>query len=251
MSNLKLGKLPATHDSRDFKLSRYLTKKDFKTAPVGFGHAKLVQSQWGMLGNDYVGDCAIAGPMHATMLWNAAAGHQVSFTTAQALKTYSAITGYDPRDPNTDQGTNMRDALKYRQKYGLVDANGVTHKIGAYISIDPKNTTQLLQALYLGEAVEIGFEVPESAMTQFDQGKPWTVSHGSQIVGGHDIPIVGRPNAEGLQAVTWGQLQNLSFGFYKTYNDEAWVCISEDMLNNGKSLEGFDLQQLQDDLSKL
>lgn len=250
-SDLKLGKQPATKDDRDLLFAKYRTTAKPKPAPVGYGHKNLVRNQWGMLGNDEWGDCAEAGPCHATMLWNAAAGRQVHFTTQNALDAYSAITGFNPDDPNTDQGSNMRDVLKYRQHHGLTDADGRLHTIGAYVSIQPKDFHALLDALYLFEVVEIGFEVPSSAMDQFRAGKPWTVVHGSPIEGGHDVPIIGRPNAEGLECVTWAAVQHLSEGFYEKYNDEAWAVVSEEMLTGGKSLEGFDLAALNADLEAL
>lgn len=254
---LQLGKLPPTPDDRDLQLVNYLAPVALKQAPVGYGHQALVQAPFGMLGNDRWGDCAIAGPMHATMVWNAAAGKQISFTDAQAIVTYSAITGFNPdvgppgQNP-TDRGTSIRDALRYRQQTGLIDANGATHKIGAYLAIPPGDIKSLLRALYLFEAVEIGFQVPRSAMSQYLNGKPWTVVPGSPIQGGHDVPVVARPNAEGLTAITWGTLQRLSFGFYTTYNDEAWAVVSPEILNGqGKSLEGFDLASLNTDLNAL
>lgn len=249
--NLKLGKLPPVEDKRDLKFSDYLVST-LKPAPVGYGHASLVKNDWGMLGNDYYGDCTCAGAAHRAMVWNAAGGRQISFKTQDVLGVYSAVTGFDPNDPSTDQGAMIRDVLKYCRNTGMKDANGVVHKIGAYVSIDAKDFKQLLQALYLFEVVEIGFEVPAFAMDQFNDGDPWVLeNHNTQIEGGHDVPIVGRPNAEGLQVVTWGQIQKMGKGFYEKYNDEAWAIISPEMLNNGISLEGFNLQQLTEDLAKI
>lgn len=247
---LKLGKLPPTKDSRDLRLADYLTARKVKAAPKGFGHEALVPS-WGMLLNDQLGDCEIARQLHSVMLWNACAGRQVTFTDEEAERVYSAVTGYDPRDPASDQGTVMRDCLKYAQKNGVVDADGVTHRIGAYLAIDAKDTALLLHALYLCDQVAIGFEVPQSAMSQFYYGRPWTVVRGSPRIGGHAIEVVGRPAAEGLEAVTWGQLQRLTFGFYRVYNDEAWAVISPEALNGGRTLEGFDVAALQEDLAAL
>lgn len=255
---VQLGKKPAAPSPSDFKMATYFADvSKLKAAPVGFTHANLVTSPWGMLGNDRWGDCVAAEAAHGTMLWNAAAGRQVKFTDAGVLAFYSAVTGFDPHagppggNP-TDQGTNMGEALAYRRKVGIADSNGALHRVGAYLSISPKSFGELLQALYLFEAVAIGFEFPESAMTQFGQGKPWTVVKGSQIVGGHDVLIEGRPNAEGLDVVTWGRRQRMSRGFYEAYNDEAWAIVSPEMLSAaGRSLEGFDVAALEADLGRL
>ena len=71
----------------------------------------------------------------------------------------------------------MRDNLKYAQQKGAVDSDGATHKIGAYVAV-PVSTTMLLRALWLCDEVAMGFNVPESAMEQFQAGKPWTVVKG-------------------------------------------------------------------------
>jgi hypothetical protein len=39
--------------------------------------------------------------------------------------------------------------------------------------------------------------------------------------------------------------------FYAKYCDEAWAILSPEMLDAGKSPEGFDLIQLQSDLNAL
>jgi hypothetical protein len=51
--------------------------------------------------------------------------------------------------------------------------------------------------------------------------------------------------------VTWGRIQQMTTQFYKKYCDEAWAILSPEMLRAGKSLEGFDLKQLQDHLKAL
>lgn len=250
---MKLGKLPPTHDDRDLRFARYVTVPKVRTAPKGFGHHGLVP-RWGMLKNDELGDCEIARQLHAVMLWNATVGRPVEFTDSEAVRVYSAVTGYVPGDRSTDRGTRMRDCLRYAQKIGVTDSNGNVHRIGAYLRINPKDTTQLLRALYLCQQVAIGFEVPRSAMRQAEEGKPWTLNGATpnDIIGGHAVEIVARPTAEAVDTVTWGKLQRMTFGFYRRFNDEAWAVISEEALNaDGRTLEGFNLEQLQADLANL
>ncbi|HJZ73307.1 MAG TPA: hypothetical protein VKE51_16300 [Vicinamibacterales bacterium] len=263
----KLGKKPATYDSRDLLFAKYRTSEPLPSHPKHFGHEKLVAAQgWQMLGNGPdntvapgftgAGDCVFAGGDHETMLWTIEGGQPATFTGANAIHDYSAVTGYNPHapvDPNgenpTDQGTNVRDALKYRQKTGLIDAKGTRHRIGAYVALEVGNLNQLLEALYLFGIVGIGIEFPESAMDQFDQGKPWSVVAGAKIAGGHYIPLVAYRQM--LECVTWGRIQKVTSSFYSKYCDEAWAILSPEMLASGKSPEGFDLAQLQSDLNAL
>ena len=84
-----------------------------------------------MLGNDQVGDCVIAAMLHYIMAAQANVGKSVTFTTQQALDLYSAITGYNPSDPSTDQGTAWTDALAYWQSTGCCG-----HKILGWAAVD-------------------------------------------------------------------------------------------------------------------
>lgn len=247
---LKFGKKPVVYDRRDLQFMRYRTGV-LPAHPAQFGHENLIGADaWGMLGNDTVGDCVFAGSDHETMLWTTEAGDSAMFTPENAIADYSAVTGYDPNDPSTDKGTDVRQALQYRQQTGLIDASGNRHKIGAYLALEPGNFDSLLETMYLFSAVGIGIEVPQSAMDQFNAGQPWSVVHGSQeMVGGHYAPLVAERG--NLICVTWGRLQQMTLQFYMKYCDEAWAILSPEMLKEGVSLEGFDLAQLKADLTDL
>lgn len=242
MARFKLGKLPAQYDHRDLLMAKYLDISKLPPIPDQFGHETLI-SDWGMLGNNNWGDCVWAGAGHETMLWTKeSAVTDASFTDANVLSDYSAVTGFTQSDPNTDQGTDMHDAMKYRRQTGIVDSSGKRHKIGAYIWLEPGNVQHLLAAVYLFGAVGVGFEFPGSAMDQFNSGLPWAVVGGSQIQGGHYVPVVA--NRKNLVAVTWGQLQQMTTGFYQKFNDESVAMISADFLTSGKTPEGFDVKSL-------
>lgn len=240
MKEFKLGKTapePVGFMLRDFTNPAKLPKP-----PKYFGHEDLMKKDWGMLGNDVAGDCVIASKMHIQMLLCAIGECEVDFTTENALSVYTTITGYDPGDPSTDNGTNMTDAASYWRKTGIPDKAGKLHKIEAYIGFDPSNITELYQALYLFGAVDIGVQFPASAMDQFGKGKAWSVVKGSRIEGGHDIPIIAKRKS--IQCVTWGKTQNMTVGFYGKYNDESFAYVSKESLINNKSPEGFDAESL-------
>ena len=132
---LKLGKKPARPGAVKLKLAKYLVKPKLPTPPKVFGHEALIGPNWEMLGNDQYGDCVWAGAAHETMLWNKEAARAVTFNNQSVLKDYSAVTGFNPNDPNTDQGTDMQVAASYRRKTGVLDANGKRHKVIAYLAL--------------------------------------------------------------------------------------------------------------------
>jgi len=244
---MKLGKLPARKDAVKLKLSNYGT---LPVAPKSFKLFTTVSDWQGMLGNDRYGDCVWAGADHETILWNAERGQAVRFTEQNALSDYSAVTGFNPNDPNSDQGTDMQQAASYRRKTGVTDASGKRHTVAAYLAITPGNKDELKQAIYLFSNVGIGIEFPDYAMYQFNAGKSWHLQRGGTIEGGHYIPAVGY-DGRYVYVVTWGKVQKMSWGFFAKYCDEAIVYLSDEFLTGALSPEGFNLSALNNDLAQL
>jgi len=212
-----------------------------------------------MLGNDQWGDCVFAGTAHQTMVWNRLGSKiTVPFNDNVVLGDYSAVTGFDPNagpsgNNSTDQGTDVHDGLNYIRNTGVQDSTGTRHKIAAYVALDPKNWDQLMLATYIFSAVGIGFEFPNSAMTQFNRNEIWDVVPGAVIEGGHYVPVVGTmARTKVATVVTWGRRQQLTRAFYELYNDEAYGILSPEQLrSSGTDLHNFDLVTLQADLAAL
>ena len=248
-----LGKKPAREGAIKFRFARYFDKVALPTPPKVFGHYARVHNQWGMLANDQCGDCVWAGAAHETMLWVMTNRKDVTFDDKSVLSDYSAQTGFDPADPiNTDNGTDMQEAASYRRKIGIVDANGVRHKVDAYAAIEPGDIETLMLSTYLFGAAGVGIRFPISAEAQFDAGQPWDVVTGSRIDGGHYVPVVGRNSAGHILCVTWGRLHAMTPAFFNAYCDEAVAYIGTDWLNNNLiSPRGYDLDALRRDLAAI
>lgn len=247
---LKMGCKPATYDARDFCFAKYRTPVPLPPRPKEYGHEKAFPFDgWGMLGNSIAGDCVIAGGCHETMLWTKEGGKPATFSDETALADYAAITGYDPATGANDYGTQVRDALKYRQKIGLIDTNGNRHKIGAYVSLELGNLDHVEEAIYLFGAVGIAFQMTHSAQDQFSAGEPWSVIPGTSNIGGHYVSLVAR--RRWLLCVTWARLQGMTDRFVGSQMTEAWAIISPERMVNGLSPEHFDMDQLLADLDSL
>lgn len=245
---LKLGKKPARANSIKLKFSSLADPAQLPKPPNRFGHEKLVD-EWGMLGNDQYGCCVLAGAAHEHMLWSRMGeAPDCSFTTQSVLESYSAVTGFDPSRPDTDQGADMQQAASHRRLVGIKDGSGVYHKVEAYLAIDPGNLTEHWQAMWLFGAVGVGFRFPGYAMRQFELGKAWTVLKG-EIDGGHYVPLVAKRGY--LICVTWGKAQLMSPAFLGKYNDESVVYVTKESLTNRKSPEGFDYDALLQYLANL
>ena len=116
---------------------------------------------------------------------------------------------------------------------------------GEYLALAPGNPDQLAFAIYLFGAIGIGIKFPNTAMDQFNAGKPWDVANNAKIEGGHYIPGVGRDAKGNFVVVTWGKIQLMTPRFYKKYCDEVVAYVSDEaLLAGGKTLDGFNLAEL-------
>ena len=201
---------------------------------------------WGMLGNDSVGDCVIAWMMHHAMGMKAVAqaGTPLSFTTDQALQTYSAITGYVPGDPSTDNGTDPDTAATYWQQTGLYG-----DKILGYVNLDITNQDLVKYAHYTFGGIGISLEVPDYIMN-VPSGGSWSQTPGANttIDGGHQIyaPGYGR---QGWHIISWGTDYTFNLDFWSQYVQAAIAVVSTDWVKaSGVSPSGLNLQALLADL---
>jgi len=252
MLPLKFGKKPAQEDPRTLQLAKYAVSLPPPTSIFGFGGLYF---DWGMLGNDMYGDCVLAGAAHETMLWNRLRGGvDIPMSEEMTLQDYSDVTGFDPSDPSTDQGTWMLDALKYRVKDGVRDAGGGRHKIAAYVQLRAGDFEQAIQAAYVFGAIGIGFAVPETIWEQVDNGEYIDlVDPNAQLIGGHYVPGVGSRNSSArISIVTWGRRMQMTKRFYEAYVDEAYVMLSAEQIRaDGKGIHGLDIDQLRTDLEAI
>jgi hypothetical protein len=252
----RLGKQPKQTDHRTLQLAYYVKAGQSAPPSVNWG-AKI--TDWGMLGNNTVGDCAWAAQAHADMLWSSDTENvPVTFTTQEVLAAYSEVTGYNPDDngPNgnpTDKGTALLAALKYWRTTGIDD-----QKIDAFVEVDAKNTQQVQLALDLFGCLYVGLELPDAVLPKGpDDVPPWTVSpNGSQEnapdpSNGHCV-IYSAYDATGLTAVSWGTTIPVSWAFHTAYCDELYAMLSPNWLAaDGQDPQGLDLVALRRDLGEI
>lgn len=249
---MKLGKLPKRHDPRTIQLSDYIPAGAPPIPPATkFWEKRL--GYWGVLANERLGNCVLASAGHQTMLWTAYSGSEFIPSEDQIIADYSAITGYDPAqtDANgnnpTDNGTVMLDALNYRRKIGILG-----RRIEGYAALDPQNTAQVCQAIYLFVGIDSGLDFPQSAMDQFFAGKAWdVVRHDGGIQGGHCVYVCGY-DADGVYCITWGKVQFITWAFWKKYFVEAYSVLSPYVLDvKGLTPAGYGVDVLRNALGLL
>lgn len=253
---MRLGRKAVKQDSRTLRLADYLCR-ELPAAPVSVDWTKGL-TNWGMLLNNQLGDCTIAGAMHATMVWCAAQGLPETLTDALALSYYGKWCGYNPANPASDQGGILLDICKDWKAQGLDNFT-----LSAFASVDPKNIEHVKQAINLFGGAYIGVALPLSAQDQAE----WDVKPRSWICrwlgvpaespdptpgswGGHCVYAVGYDETT-VTVITWGGLLKMTWAFWTTYVDECYALLAPIWIGTKGSPQGFNLDQLTVDLGAI
>lgn len=240
---MKLGRKAVKIDSRTLRVSFYLDALTLPPPPDTTDWRKGVVL-WLMLANDTLGDCTIAGMIHAIMVWVLnTTGSLPAFTEQDAIDYYEKFDGYNPSDPYTDQGGILLDVLN---DWKAQQVNG--HFISGFAAVTTSNLTEVKQAATLFGGLYIGFNVPQSIMdTSSDPSVPWDVGGNTTNVGGHCVYVVGY-DADYIYVISWGAVYKMTYAFWLANVDEGYAVLSPDWLASNKAPNGFDLTQLQADI---
>lgn len=225
-------------------------------------------SSWLMLGNGPdnsipnlpnfggCGDCTVAGMGHMIdqVEWYAQSHTPATVTGAQAVAAYSAITGYNPANGSNDNGAELQQVLQWWTQNGFA---GYTPS--GFAEIDITNVALTQTCIDYFGAVYSGFAVPAIFETQFDNGQPWDVPRGragSQIVGGHCVPIIGY-DATYWYVLTWGAVQKVTYAALAKYwgtqeGGEGWVAVVPQLMEaSGVTPSGLDTATANADFQSL
>jgi hypothetical protein len=138
-----------------------------------------------------------------------------------------------------DSGLNELDVLNYWSQ------NPVSkEQIIRYVSIDPKNHTNIQQAIYLFGGVYLGFQVQQDCQEEFHAGQPWTP--GPLTTDGHAVYAVAY-DQNGVTVLTWGNTQQATWAWWDECVDEAYAILPP-QARQADFAQGIDFAQLNADL---
>lgn len=252
----RLGKGPARWSPKMLQFASY--SRELAPPPLNIGWVDNVGTDWGMDLNDVIGDCGIAAPAHMIKSWTAYANPPlIDIPLSVILRVYSAVSGYRPGDPSTDNGVVIVDVLNYWRKQGIGG-----HKIKAFVQINPRNHVHMKQAIAEFGSVIVGLGLPIAwqDVPNGVNGRPvWSLPvpgdpHGQPFSwGGHCVPYCGfgvdTGGNAGFMPISWGAEYDITPGAHDTFCDEAYAVISQDWIEQNKlSPSGFDITQLLADL---
>jgi hypothetical protein len=244
-SKMKLGRKAIKTDTRTLAFAKYLTPA-LPPPPPTADWTKGIAS-WGMMLNDTLGDCTIAGVGHAVQVWTANTGTEVTVPDPTILSYYEQWDGYVPNDPSTDQGGIELDVLNDWKKGGFAG-----NALLAFADPKPASLVEIHQSIALFGGVYIGLSLPITAQNQ----DVWdVVPHGGANAkpgswGGHCV-FVPKYDQHGFTCITWGQLKTMTLAFWKEYCDEAHTLLSPAWITAKGSPSGFNQAQLLADLGAI
>jgi len=242
MANYRFGKHPPQVDYRTLRFKDYI-KSSLAAPPATYNVLTDVYKNlkttdptklFPMDGNDSVGDCTCAGLAHAITTYSGLVGKKTIMAKAAVLKLYYHLTG------GPDTGLDELNVLNYWRQNSV---DGV--EIMAFVKLDPKNHTNVQQAIQLFGGVYLGFQVQENAQQEFEAHQPWTP--GPLTNDGHAVFAVAY-DANGVTVLTWGNTQQATWAWWDECVDEAYAILPP-QAKDPKFAPGFNLAQLQADLN--
>ena len=233
---MKLGRRRPVARGPRLKLTNYL-RGTLPPAPATADYSPKAQPALSNVYlNDQLGDCVVAGAYHVVATATGNAGQLFTATDAQIIRDYSAIGGYVPGDPESDQGCDEPTALNYWVQNGF--ANG-TRPLG-WVAVDATNRDELMAAMYLFENLYFGAELPDAWIKPFPSanGFKWDEAGPPVPDNGHCVIGVGYTQ-EGVTIDSWGLLGWLTWGALAKYftpaaNGAAYVLLTPDQLARGQ-----------------
>jgi hypothetical protein len=242
MTQFRFGKHPPKNDFRTLRFKNYL-KSNIAAPPAAENKLSQVYKKlnindptklFPMDGNDTYGDCTIAALAHAETVFRGLVGNELIMPSPAVVKLYLHLTG------GADTGMNELDVLNYWQ------SNRVSgDELIAFAKIDPKNHTEVQQALHLFGGVYLGFQVQQNCQQEFQSHQPWTP--GPLTNDGHAVYAVAY-DKNGVTVLTWGNTQNGTWAWWDECVDEAYALLPPEAQKPGFA-PGFDFAQLKADLA--
>jgi len=221
----KLGRTPFPSQPRmRVRLESFLDLSALPPAPAEFDFtAAAMKSLRRMYVNDQLGCCVVSLGYHFLGVESGGAGSETVVSDGDIVRDYSAIGGYVPGRPSTDNGCNEQDALHYWQTKGFVNGD----KIEGWLTVNPQDIETCKKVAYLFEGLYYGYGLPNSWLNTQD-GATWDAAR-SNPNNGHAFGSFGWKNGKWTIS-TWGGFRYMTDAAHKNM-DEAYVILNDTMVN--------------------
>jgi len=247
--SFRLGRTRPIARGPQFRLRNYLLR-GLPAPPASCDYSKAAKTALSKLYlNDTLGDCVIAGIGHIVGILTSNAGVPFLYTNQQIIALYSAIGGYVPGDPATDNGCDEQTALNYWENNG---APAGSHRIAGWLAVNAADPEEYRIALWLFENLYFGMELPAAWIAPMPSasGFIWNVAGNPVPTNGHCVAGAGY-GAQGVSIATWGMTGLITDAAIAKYastqaNGALYTVVSQDAIVRASKLapNGFDWSQL-------
>lgn len=238
--NVKFGRLPSDPSAPKLHLARY--SRSLATPPPTADYSPEAASALSLVYlNDSLGCCVISAVFHylGVITGNGDQGKPFLATDAQITASYSAIGGYVPGDPSTDQGCNLQTAMNYYVANPFPDGS----RLLAWIAVDATNKTEVMQSVDEFENVYIGLSLPSAWVNQDmpqASGFVWGMAEAPDPSLGHCVLVVGY-DATGVKISTWGLTGTITWAAFAYYlatanGGEVYGLLSSEIEGAGQAV---------------
>jgi hypothetical protein len=194
-----------------------------------------------ILANDTLGDCTCAGYGHVLDVLIGNAGGNQMVTKDQVIALYSAATGYNPDDPNTDQGADEQTLLDWLKTNPALDGS----TLYGYVGLDASNPTEIKQAISMFKNCYFGVELPAEWTNPMPEapGFVWDVAGDADPNEGHCFIGYGYTD-QGVLIDTWGMVPGsiITWAAIAKYcaadsGGMLYVLLNQDIINKASQLD--------------
>jgi hypothetical protein len=240
------GKAPAKRDHRNIDLLDVLRK----TFPVPAEYDvddkhKNIPIPPPTYRNPPDNNCVIAGRAHQTLRFELVEQKRlIDITDADVELEYKKQTGGDK-----NKEIETLDSLNLWQKRGW-DVAGQHFRIEGFAEIKNRTDIEVMKrAIYAFTGIGVGFFLPDSAESQFNNGEPWDLTRDkADGQRGHYVYVSGYTKY-GPVCITWGRKQQMSWEFLAKYSDEAYAIF--DQTDTPEKKQNFDEEKFKKLLAAL
>jgi len=220
---LKFGKLPPKIDERTIRLSSIIKRELLPPLPERYDVDEALNGidDNRMFANDKYGCCVISAQAHQTFRFEKfEQGKQIDITDQEVVDEYFEQTG------GADRGLILLLSLKHWRNSGWL-VGGRNYTIYAFASVDWKNHDEVCHCIHLLRGVDLGMNVYQKDIDQFNADEPWHLTgNDGELRGGHGIYLQNYERDDiGITCTTWGRKQPMTWDFWDARVDEAYGIV--------------------------
>jgi hypothetical protein len=210
---------------------------ELRPLPDEVHNSKGMPSSLGLMLNDHLGCCTIAGLYHARQVWRYAAAQAMEAANESfVLEMYEKICNYVDGNEATDNGGIEQHVLSYYVNNGIPTDTGLDKLLG-FVEIDPRALQDIRRCIAEAGLCYIGIDIPQ-AWTEALPGSTWDMTN-SPVVGGHCIILTGY-DLVGVDLISWGLPFRMTWEAFTHACDEAYMLLDRAWIK-ASGLSPFDM----------